>query len=200
MGPLGRNCTVLWKSEMSEGENSLTVEFFLSEVIMMNLKLLIEKSLTSISRRIGEAPRQKLAELAANNVSRSTFAVTNTFSILTDEIKKEVSLFINDLSRTDMNKKGLKLLQTSTNEFVLEEYEKHKQYLIKIRIFDISGVDFSDFVQKEIDEALSDLEIKFLILERKLSEERNKLYWDIGKILLSAIIGGFVGGYLKYLL
>ncbi|OMC99720.1 hypothetical protein, partial [Paenibacillus odorifer] len=125
---------------MSEGENSLTVEFFLSEVIMMNLKLLIEKSLTSISRRIGEAPRQKLAELAANNVSRSTFAVTNTFSILTDEIKKEVSLFINDLSRTDMNKKGLKLLQTSTNEFVLEEYEKHKQYLIKIRIFDISGV------------------------------------------------------------
>lgn len=164
----------------------------------MNINDIVDYSLESIARRIKDAPSQKLAELAANNVLRSTFAITATFSILTEGIKKELIHLIQEISQTKVRKKDTSALRGKLNEFILSEFKEHERHLTSLNIFNkFASPEIIKFISKEIDDTKSAVELKLLILERKLSERRWQIYWDITKMALSAIIGGVIGAYIK---
>lgn len=164
----------------------------------MKIIEVVEHSLESIARRIKDAPSQKMADLARNNVHRSTFAITGTFSILTEEIKKELIYLIQEISQTEVRKKDISALRVKLNEFILSEFKEHERHLTSLDIFTkFASPEIIKFINKEIDDAKSAVELKLLILERKLSERQWQIYWDITKMALSAIIGGVIGAYIK---
>lgn len=107
---------------------------------------------------------------------------------------------LDDLSKTNLNLNKINYLQKTLNDFILQEYEKHKQYLQKIRVFDIGDINWDEFIQKEVDDATSDIEMKLLILKKAAQERLSKFWWDVGKILFSAIIGGVIGAFIKNLI
>ncbi|MNW37053.1 hypothetical protein D3C74_140840 [compost metagenome] len=167
----------------------------------MKINDIIDYSLASIARRVKEAPSQKLAELAANNVSRSTFAITETFSVLTDTMKSELLSFIQELSQTNIKTRHIFDLQNKLHLFVQVQYNEHEEYLKTLSIFDkFSGSLMNDFIKKELEDVLSSVELKVMILEKKLSDQRKQIFWDLCKMALSAIIGGLIGAYLKNLI
>lgn len=164
----------------------------------MKIIEVVEHSLESIARRIKDAPSQKMADLARNNVHRSTFAITGTFAILTEEIKKELIYLIQEISQTEVRKKDISALRVKLNEFILSEFKEHERHLTSLNIFTkFASPEIIKFINKEIDDTKSAVELKLLILERKLSERQWQIYWDITKMALSAIIGGVIGAYIK---
>lgn len=167
----------------------------------MKINDVIDYSLESISGRIKNAPSKKIAELASNNVLRSTFAITGTFSVLTDEIKKELIYFIQEISQTKFRKKDISTLRIKLNEFIISEYKEHEKHLTTMNIFTkFANPELIKFINKEINDTKSAVELKLLILERKLCERLWQIYWDITKMALSAIIGGVIGAYIKTLI
>ncbi|MDT0123892.1 hypothetical protein Q9R46_14620 [Paenibacillus sp. RRE4] len=164
----------------------------------MKISDVIDYSLESITGRIKNAPSQKIAELASNNVLRSTFAITSTFAILTEELKKELIYLIQEISQTEVRKKDISTLRVKLNEFILSEFKEHERHLTSLNIFTkFASPEIIKFINKEIDDTKSSVELKLLILERKLSERQRQIYWDLTKIALSAIIGGVIGAYIK---
>lgn len=166
----------------------------------MDFNDLVQKTLLSISRQIERKPRDTIAELATKNAHKSTFAITNTFCILSEELKNNIFVLIKDLSQTKIKIKHFKKLRIYLREFIDTEFERHKQYLVMRNIYCVGSVDHSEFIQKEMDEVLSVVEIKLLILEKTLSDRRYVVIWDISKIIISALLGGIIGAYLRYLL
>ncbi|GIP08205.1 hypothetical protein J1TS5_03750 [Paenibacillus macerans] len=167
----------------------------------MDINDIVEHSLESIARRIKNAPSQKLAELAENNVSRSTFAITATFSVLTEAMKSELISLVQELSQTKIKLRNISSLRTKLNYFIKGQYKEHEEYLTKLNIFNkFSGQSINDFIRNEIEDVTSTVELKILILERNLNERRWQIIWDVSKMGLSAIIGGLIGAYLKNLI
>ncbi|WP_339299118.1 hypothetical protein MKY92_03165 [Paenibacillus sp. FSL R5-0623] len=127
----------------------------------MKISDVIDYSLESIAGRIKNAPSQKIAELASNNVLRSTFAITSTFAILTEELKKELIYLIQEISQTEVRKKDISALRVKLNEFILSELKEHERHLTSLNIFTkFASPEIIKFINKEIDDTKSSVELK----------------------------------------
>jgi hypothetical protein len=163
----------------------------------MKFQTLIEKVLTTIGHRVHKAPHNKLAELGANGVARSSFAVTSTFSSLTDELKNELMTFLDSIAKTNIRKKHIQILEMMIEKSIIKEYEAHKRYLESINVLNIGNIDWNDFINNQKEDTIVAVNVKLLILRKAASDRKIKVWWDVGKILLSAIIGGVIGSYIK---
>ncbi|MBP1907651.1 hypothetical protein J2Z32_004331 [Paenibacillus turicensis] len=166
----------------------------------MKTSAIIDYSFLSIARRIKNASSQQIAELAEKNVLDSTYTITETFNILTREIKLELIDLIQDISKVKINIRYIPHLRVKVNDFIQNQYNDHKQYLTKMNIYNkYSTTSINDFIHDEIEDAKSSVELQVIILEKKLNDQRKQIFWDISKMVLSAIIGGLIGAYLKSL-
>ncbi|NOJ73179.1 hypothetical protein [Paenibacillus alvei] len=163
----------------------------------MNFDSILDIALASISRRIKEAPSKQLAELSTKNSMRSSFAVTSTFSALSEHMKLEFLNLIQDLSNTKISSNDLFKLRHRINLFIDNEFKAHEEYLVKIKCFEITGDNFSEFITNEKEDIKVSIELKILVLEKKLRDQHWTLFWDISKIVISAIIGGVIGAFIK---
>ncbi|OPH47343.1 hypothetical protein BC351_40360 [Paenibacillus ferrarius] len=164
----------------------------------MNFDELTEKSFKTISRRIQRAPRNKLSEFNEKGTLKSTFSVTSSFGALTAEMKNELSEFLDSLSKTDLKLRDVKKLQGSLDKFISQEYEHHRKYLEKINILDVGNVNWDEFIQGEVSDTTAGIQIKVLIIKKMICDGKKRVLWDIGKILITAIIGGVIGAYIKH--
>lgn len=163
----------------------------------MDFKLLVDRTLLTIGRRASRATRNKLVELGGRGVSNSSSAVTDTFSVLTKELTSELSTFLESLSRANSSTKTIVELRKSIIDFVDREYDKHRDYLKEINVFEIGQMNWDDFIQKQKDETLSAVELKILALRIMANDKRKKFWWEFTRLLLPSILGGVIGAYLK---
>ncbi len=162
----------------------------------MNMMELVNQSLSAISGRAQKAPGNTLASLGERGVSRSSFAVTESISALTAKMKEEIVLLINDLSKTNMGVRIIREIEKSVHKFIEEEYMKLKVYLEKINIWDI-GTGNDEFIKHEILDLQAECRLKILIMTQEARSRRAKSWWEIGRIVVSAVLGGIIGAYIK---
>ncbi|KJD45993.1 hypothetical protein [Paenibacillus terrae] len=162
----------------------------------MDFNTLIDNALTVASAHINRKPRNKLAELNTRGVLHSSSAVTETFSILTEEIKNVLLDLLDNLAKTNLSFQQIKILRSKIEDFILREYQNHEQHLIKMRIYR-EEYKLGDYIQVQMNDALSAIEIKLRIIDQAAKNRMYKAIWEIARIVVTAVIGGFIGAYIK---
>jgi hypothetical protein len=158
---------------------------------------MVDTALRSIGRRVQKAPHNKLEELGSRNVHRSSFAVTDTFAVLTEELKNEICSLLDSLSKMNLSRRQIRIIEMKIDESIDTAYETHKEYLKRINIFDIGHIDWTEYLNNQKEDSLSTISIKLLIIKSAATDRRIKFWWDLSKIVLTAIIGGVIGAYIK---
>ncbi|KPV60726.1 hypothetical protein QJ48_04150 [Paenibacillus sp. A3] len=158
---------------------------------------LIKMLLQAVSGRIRQAAHNELEDYGERGIVRSSIAVTGTFNALAIEMKSELTKLLDDLALTRLNRRKLNELKEEIHCFIIKEFEDHKRYLQQINVLSSGQLNFEDFIQKTTDGVTSSIELKMLIMDKVIVEKRIKVIWDIGKILITAAIGGFIGAYIK---
>ncbi|MEK4456847.1 hypothetical protein [Paenibacillus sp. FSL R10-2748] len=170
----------------------------------MKVSTIFAESLEPATRRIKSSAAAVLASLFANNAGRSTFAVTGTV----DELSKTLNKELRDcFTRVHQLRIGISELRAIKNElivFVDRIFVDWKNELIKHQAYGIGGEatiqQHDEFIEKRVLEAKNVINLEFLIAREKIRARRRQLSWDIGKIAITAVVGGFIGAYIKMLI
>lgn len=161
----------------------------------MSLESIVVRELKVIGKKVSVAAQNSVVR---NRDDRSSVQVTTSFGILRTEIIKELDELVEKLHKTEMKSKEINWFEQYCNEFILKQYEYHKHSLIVHNTFYRGHEDeFSDFIDLEIEKVNSNFAIKVLILEREIRSKKRKVYWEIGKMILSGFIGGMITLYLR---
>lgn len=155
--------------------------------LLIGLDMLIEY-------RVREAIGEKIHELSSRNVLSSSFATEDIVSSGFTKLNEQIVLTIDNFSK-------FKVL-------VASEVDILKHYLIGlIEIqgklisseaqgltgFDINTLRFEFFMNES--RKVIDIQTERLI--REIRFKRRGFWWEVTKIALTAIIAGFIGGYIK---
>ncbi|MGG3278810.1 hypothetical protein [Paenibacillus solani] len=160
-------------------------------------KAVMLKALDAISFRIKD-PVHKDINNTAQKLPKSSALVENSYRVLNDSLKLEVLRLIEDISNTRIKISEVIWIDRQVVIFVHKEYEKHKDYLKKINAYNIGNRDYSAFINELQNDLLSTLEIKIAILKSDLIRKRNKGLLEIGRMVLSALIGALIGWGIKH--
>lgn len=165
----------------------------------MKVSSVFAESLEPAARRIKSSASAFFANLAANNVGRSTFAVTGTVDELSTTLNKELRDSFTRIHQLRIKISELKVIKNELIIFVDNVFDDWKNELIKRQTYGIGGEttiqQHDKFIEKRVAEAKNNLE--FLIARDKIMSRRRQLFWDLSKIGITAIVGGFIGAYIK---
>ncbi|QYK67286.1 hypothetical protein [Paenibacillus sp. S02] len=162
----------------------------------MDFNTLIDDALTAASTHINREPRNKLAQLNRAKNLTTTHAITESFSILTEETKNELLMLLDNLAHTNLGFLQIKAVKSKLQSFIVGEYQNHKEHLVKMRIYR-DEYNFNDFIQKELNDVLSAIEIKICIINQAAKNRMYKAIWEVSRIVVTAVIGGIMGAYIK---
>lgn len=154
---------------------------------------LIEKLLNSLAKRAETKAKKELESRDADGQGRSTIQVSAGVNVLTNEIKAEIMVFLDDISKLNLKPGQLKRLNNTVANVIRRTYLNYEEYLDKINLKRFLQFDLSTHV----DNVQAFSEFKITILRQAAWDRRRKFYWDMSKIFLSALIGGILGAYLK---
>lgn len=169
----------------------------------MKISTVFSESLEPAARRVKSSASSFFANLAANNVGRSTFAVTVTFDELSVALNKELRDCFSRINQLRININELRAIKSELMTFADNTFSDWKNELIKRQAYDVGGEATTKqhdiFINTRVAEAKNIIELEFLIAREKIRSRRRQLSWDIGKITITALIGGFIGAYIKTL-
>ncbi|AKG34668.1 hypothetical protein [Paenibacillus durus] len=164
----------------------------------MKFQTIITKSLSAISRRVSTAAINKTVEIKNQGNDKSSYQVTTSFHVITVEIKKELSDLTDKISSVGISYMELQKIEGRVISFIIDEFEKHKSYLGNTnRFWQNNKSKFNSFLDDEIDDVTSAFNIRMLVLKQNAKSRRRKALWEIGKMVLSGIIGGLITLYLR---
>ncbi|WP_341187331.1 hypothetical protein [Paenibacillus sp. FSL H7-0756] len=152
----------------------------------------------AIERRIKNKASNFYADLATKNVQRSTFAVTGTVDEIAKGLNLEIKELFTRLHQLRICSAELKVIRNDLYSFVDKMFGEWKEVLIKRNVYKIGGEQYHEqFVNNRVTEVKVNINLEFLIVMEKIKARRRQLVWDISKIGITAIVGGFIGAYIK---
>ncbi|NHN31215.1 hypothetical protein [Paenibacillus agricola] len=107
-------------------------------------------------------------EYGERGIARGSISVSGTIGVLSVELKAELVKLIDDLSRTKLSGRKVKQLRETIHSFVITEFENHKRYLLEIKVLESGLIQFEDFIQQEIEDVNSIVEMRTLIVEKSI--------------------------------
>lgn len=168
---------------------------------MLKVSVLVSDILEAANRRIKRCATSSYVEFANRNVHRSSFAVTGTFDELSKSIDQEIREVFIQIHKLKIGLRELAKIQTILVLFVDAMFEDWKQYLIQQKTYSVGGEStakqYEEFISSRISEAKTIINLEYLITKEKIIAKRRHLFWDIGKIGVTAVVGGVIGAYLK---
>lgn len=162
---------------------------------------MVEGQFKGIAYRGRKSVNNRLAELNDRGVLKSSFTVTDCIAVLTDQLKKELKDLFNNLHHLQIGLRSLGKIRENMKDFAESQYEWLVKELTQKRIYHNSGeqwtYEFDKFKDSRIEEILSDIELETKILRQKTINSYRSFWWDVTKILITAIVGGLIGAYIK---
>jgi hypothetical protein len=161
---------------------------------LMGDQKLFEHMLRIIRTKAVINARNRIVELYENGKGNSSYSTSSSIHVLISVIKDELLSLLEELTRARLSLIGLRKLRASIESSLFIAKEDHFKYLTTIR-YDQHLNDIQ--YQLLFDDLLHLVDFKLLLLEKQVWDRRRKFYWDASKLLLSAIIGGIIGAYIK---
>lgn len=159
---------------------------------------LVNNLLICTEGRVKVKAKNKLEEYGEKGLARSSIAVTGSFSIIHEELIYEIPILLSELSKLKLTNQKIVYLNRSINDFITRVYIEHQNYLEQINVFKFSeNEQFANLIKNGITNLQTISELKLQIIMKAKSDQQKKVIWDIGKMILSAIVGGVIGAYIK---
>ncbi|MEW4425894.1 hypothetical protein AB1I68_00200 [Paenibacillus pabuli] len=155
-----------------------------------------KRALEAIAVRIKD-PVHKDIESTAQRLPKSSALVESSLGVLNDLLKTELLQLIEDISRSEIKLKEVDYFHKSLIDFIDNQYNKHISYLKKINLYYIGDRDYSGFINELQSDLKSKIEISLSIIKQDIKRRIRKGFLEVGRMVLSAIIGGLIGWGIK---
>lgn len=160
---------------------------------------ILKGALVAISVRI-KNPVHREIESIAQRIPKSTALVESSLSVLNDSLKTELLQLIEDISRSEIKLREVDYFHKSLIEFIDDQYDKHISYLKRINLYHVGDRDYSGFINELQSDLKSKIEIRLSIIKQDIKRKIHKGFLEVGRMVLSAIIGGLIGWGIKELM
>ncbi|CAI6074640.1 hypothetical protein PAECIP112173_02337 [Paenibacillus sp. JJ-100] len=160
------------------------------------IKEILIRALEAIAARIKE-PVHRDIESTAQRIPKSSALVESSLRVLNDSLRTELLQLIEDISRSEIKLREVDYFHESLIEFIDDQYNKHISYLKRINLYNIGDRDYSGLINELQSDLKSKIEIKLAIIKQDIKRKIRKGILEVGRMVLSAIIGGLIGWGIK---
>lgn len=143
-----------------------------------------------VSHRIQSHIGDEHARLEVNGQGRSTYAYSHLVDVGFSKLNEENQAILNKISKLSLSKKDVSMLQLQLLNFIQSQYSE----ILKLGLrgagnIDVSKYNFQESFDLKKRESISFVNYEIELMRHGIIRRRKEKWWDLGKILIAAIVG-----------